>query len=137
MHNARKYDEDNLLSMVLFLYFSFLHGALGIYLITLDISQYNYKIFNIMTSLMSMDLWGMLFCTASVFFIITALQENKPKYISMVAGGVIGSLLFGLTAIANTELPSNLANTLNYAIISSLDLVFAFVGGMTLWKQRT
>lgn len=136
MRRIKRYDEDDFLAMMLFLYFAFVHGVVGMFLTFKDISKYKSKVFDAMTSLMPMNLWGIMFCVVAILFILTALQEGKSKNLMMLVGGVMGSLLFGLTAMANTELASNPTNTLNYAIISSFDLIFAFVGGVALWKSK-
>jgi hypothetical protein len=132
----KNYDEDDIISKILFLYFSFIHGAIGIFLVFNDLSEYKSKVFDAMSYYVPMSFWGIMFLISSFSFIIVAIQEGRPKYIFMTMAGLFGSITFGLLAMASLELSPQQTNTVNYAIISSIDLIIFIVGGAALWIRR-
>lgn len=132
----KNYDEDDIMSKILFLYFSFMHGAIGVFLVFNDLSQYKSKVFDSMSHYVPMSFWGIMFLISAVSFIIVTIQEGRPKYIFMIVAGLFGSIIFGLLAMASLELSPQQTNTVNYAIVSSIDLIIFIVGGVALWIRR-
>lgn len=137
INNLKNYDEDDLMSKILFLYFSFVHGAIGIFFMFEDTSKYNSKVLKAMDSMLPMKIWGVIMLVSTLCFVLSVLQEGKPKYAYMIIAGVSGSAVFGLLMMANLELASQQTNTINYAIVSSIDTIIALVGGVALWRLRT
>lgn len=131
------YDEDNVVSKILYIYFAFAHGSLGLFLIMSDLARFNSKVLSAMGEVMPMRAWGLIFLLAAIAFVLIAIQEGSSKSISMVVAGFVGSVTFGLMAMASLELSVNQTNTMNYIFISSVDLLIATLGGVTLWKRRT
>lgn len=137
MERFKSYGVDDLVSKTFFLYFAFIHGALGFFLVTNDLSIYNSKVLSQMGHILPMPLWGFILLLSSSCFILSALQEGTPKFISMLISGLLGNVVFGLLAMASLELSQNQTNTVNYLVISSLDLLVAIMGGVILWIRRT
>lgn len=126
------------MSAILFLYFSFIHGAIGVFLTFDNPLQYGSKIFIGMNNLLPMRVWGILLLISSIMFILASFQEGRKQYTCMVISGFIGAIVFILMTMASLELVAGeQTNTVNYAIISSIDLVIAMVGGISLWIQKT
>lgn len=133
----KNYSEDDLMSKILFLYFAFIHGAIGVFFLFEDVSKFKSKVIDGMISILPMQAWGIIMLLAAICFVLSLLQEGKPKHIYMVIAGVTGSAVFGLLMMANLELVASSSNTANYAIVSSIDIIIALVGGVALWKLRT
>jgi len=132
----KNYEEDDLITKIFFLYFAFMHGALGFFLATNDLSIYKSKALDQMGNIVPMSVWGYILILASFCFVLSALQEGKPKYAYMIVSGLLGSVVFGLLAMASLELSENQTNTVNYLIVSSLDLLIAIMGGVAIWIRR-
>lgn len=134
LHN---YNEDDVLSKVLLLYFAFQHGAVGIFFVFGDVTTLGSNAFKGMANLLPMDAWGILLLVSAIAFIITVLQERKLEYWFMLLAGITGMVTFSLLAMANMELSVNQTNTINYIIIASIDMIVAILGGIALWLRRT
>lgn len=131
------YDQDNVVSKLLYIYFAFAHGSIGLFLVVSDLERFNSKVLKAMGYVVPMSVWGLLFLVTAITFILIALQEGKAKHISMIVAGLMGAMVFGLMAMASLELSVNQTNTMNYIFISSVDLIIATLGGVTLWKSKT
>lgn len=131
------YSEDNVISKLLYIYFAFAHGSVGVFLVLEDLERFNSKVLRAMGSVIPMGIWGLILLIAALGFILMAIQEGKSKNISMVVAGIVGAFVFGLMAMASLELSVNQTNTTNYIFISSVDLLIATLGGITLWRRRT
>lgn len=137
LRKLKNYDEDDIISKIFFLYFSFMHGAVGLFLFLKDISQFQSKVFEGMSSIMPMKMWGLIFLLSALWFFITAFQEGRPKFTYMTLAGLFGAIVFGIFAMASLELATDQTTTINYVIISSIDLIVALVGGVALWNRRS
>jgi len=131
------YSEDNVVSKILYIYFAFSHGVFGLFLVVEDLSRFNSKVINAMDSVMPISIWGVMLILSALSFMLVAIQEGKIKGMSMIFAGFVGAMIYGLLAMASMELSVNQTNTLNYIFISSVDLLIATLGGITLWKLRT
>ena len=131
------YDEDDLIAKVFMLYFAFQHGAIGVVLLTQDLSSYNSKTVLGMSEMLPMSSWGLILIFSAANFINATIQVSKLAYLAMVIAGVSGVIVFGLLSMASLELSINQTNTVNYMIISSIDVVLAIIGGVALWLRRT
>lgn len=137
MRFLKNYNEDDVLSKTLLLYFAFQHGAIGVFLVFSDINALNSNAFKGMSKILPMDVWGIILLTSAVAFVITVLQEHKIEYWFMLLAGATGMVTFGLLSMASIELSVNQTNTINYIIIASIDLIVAILGGVGLWLRRT
>jgi hypothetical protein len=132
----KNYNEDDIMSKVLLLYFGFQHGAIGAFFIFSDELITQMKAFQGMSNILPMDVWGIVLMVSAVAFIATTLQENKSQYWFMILAGLTGMVTFSLLAMANIELSSSQTNTINYIIIASIDIIIAILGGVALWLRR-
>lgn len=137
MKLLRNYDENDVLSKVLFLYFAFQHGSVGAFFISHDDPQNYSPYFKGMIDIMPMGAWGMLLIVSTASFIFAALQEGRPESMFMLLAGVSGMVTFALLAMASIELSENQTNTVNYIIIASIDFIVAVLGGVALWRRKT
>jgi len=137
MRYFNNYSEDNVVAKILYIYFAFAHGAFGFFLVTEDLSRFNSKVIDAMGNIIPISIWGLILIAAGLGFLLAAIQENNIKSISMIVAGLIGAVIYGLMTMASIELSVNQTNTVNYVFISSVDLLIAMLGGVTLWKRRT
>lgn len=132
----RNYDEDDVIAKILFLYFAFMHGVMGYFIISNDLTNYKSKVFNSMGAIIPMSIWGYVLILSAIFFVLVALQEAKPKYMFMILAGLAGCLVFSLLTMASLELSKNQTNTINYAVVGSIDLLIAIIGGIAIWRRK-
>lgn len=137
MRILRNYNEDDILSKTLLLYFAFQHGAVGIFFMFAKIDSKMSNALKGMDELLPMDAWGIILLVSSVAFVVTVLQEHKLEYWFMLLAGTTGMVTFALLSMASIELSVNQTNTINYIIIASIDLIVAILGGVGLWLRRT
>lgn len=136
MRFIKNYNEEDVLSKTLLLYFAFQHGAIGIFFIFADFNELQSRALHGMSNLLPIDVWGIILLLSSVAFIVAVLQEHKLEYWFMLLAGITGMVTFALLSMASIELSSNQTNTLNYIIIASIDLIVAILGGVGLWLRR-
>lgn len=137
MRFIRNYNEDDVLSKTLLLYFAFQHGAIGVFFVFTKMTYLQSSALKGMANIMPMDAWGILLLISAVAFVVTVLQEHKLEYWFMLLAGITGMVTFALLSMASIELSVNQTNTINYIIIASIDLIVAILGGVGLWLRRT
>jgi hypothetical protein len=130
------YNEDNVLSKMLMLYFAFQHGAVGFFFITFDMNNIYSEAFSGMSNILPMYIWGIIMLISCISFVMSVLQENKLEYWLMLLAGITGMVTFSMLAMANIEFSVNQTNTINYIIIASIDVIIAILGGVALWLRR-
>jgi hypothetical protein len=138
MKISKNYDENDLLSKVLLMYFAFQHGSIGLFLVleSVDTLTAKSRTLKAMSQILPMDIWGIILLIAAVSFIVAVLQEGKTEYYFMILSGLAGGVTFGFLSMASMELSVNQTNTVNYMIIASIDFIVAVVGGVALWRRR-
>ena len=136
MRFVRNYDENDVLAKVLFLYFAFQHGVIGVSFIRYNDNDMYSTYFKGLIDIMPLTMWGLVLMLSTVSFIIAAVQENKMEYIFMFIAGLSGVITFALLAMASIELSMEQTDTVNYVIIASIDLIVAILGGVALWLRR-
>lgn len=138
MKLPKNYNEDDLLSKVLLLYFAFQHGSIGIFLVLESVDELTARSSTLqaMSKILPMDIWGIILLVASVSFVVSVLQVGRSEYSSMVLAGATGGITFAFLSMASMELSVNQTNTVNYMIIASIDIIVAIVGGVALWRRK-
>lgn len=136
MKLLRNYDENDVLTKVLFLYFAFQHGVFGVSFIRYNDNDMYSTYFKGLIDIMPLTMWGLVLVLSTVSFIIAAVQEGKLEYIFMLTAGLSGMITFALLAMASIELSMQQTNTVNYIVIASIDLIVAILGGVALWLRR-
>lgn len=137
MKLLQNYNEDDLLSKILLLYFAFQHGAVGFFFLFSNPTNMQSEYLDGLREIFPMDVWGIVLIVSSLSFVFTILQENKLEYWFMMLAGSTGGLTFSLLAMASLELSIYQTNTINYIIIASIDIIIAIVGGVAVWLRRT
>ena len=132
----KNYNEDDVMSKILLLYFAFQHGAVGVFFIFGDKQILQMKAFKGMSRLLPMDAWGILLLVSALCFTLSILQENSLQHYFMVAAGTSGMITFSLLAMASIELSTNQTTSLNYIIIASIDILIAILGGVAIWLRK-
>lgn len=136
MRFLNNYNEDDVMSKILLLYFGFQHGAVGLYFIFSSEQLLKMNAFEGMNGLMPMDAWGILLMISAISFVCTTIQETRLQYYFMILSGITGMFTFSLLAMASIELSVNQTNSVNYIIIASIDLIISILGGVALWLRR-
>lgn len=136
MRLLRNYDENDVLSKTLMLYFAFQHGAIGAFFMLNDNPEEYSHYFKGMIAIMPLTYWGLLLILSTASFIFATVQEGKLEYIFMLIAGLSGMITFALLAMASIELSIHQTNTVNYIVIASIDLIVAILGGVALWLRR-
>lgn len=132
----KNYDEDDILSKLLLLYFAFQHGAVGLVFIFQSSYIVKMEAFRGMSKLLPMDAWGIILVISAVCFVLSIIQEHFVKYYFMIIAGSTGMVAFSLLSMANLELAVNQTNSLNYIIIASIDVLIAILGGVAIWLRK-
>lgn len=138
MKISKNYNEDDLLSKVLLLYFAFQHGSIGLFLVLESVVtlREKSKTLDAMAWILPMDIWGIILLVSAGAFLFSVLQAGKAEYWLMIIAGISGGVTFGFLSMASMELSVNQTNTVNYMIIASIDMIVAIVGGVALWRRK-
>lgn len=137
MKLLRNYNEDDVLSKILLIYFAFQHGAIGVFFTFSTLTALQSKALAEMTRFLPMDVWGVILIMSALCFLFSALQETKSQYWLMIIAGITGMIVFSTLSMAVMQLSINQTNTINYLIISGIDIIIAILGGVALWIRRT
>jgi uncharacterized membrane protein HdeD (DUF308 family) len=89
-----------------------------------------------MSSLISLNYWGIIFVIVGALYFFAAFHETKCKYRLMLFAGTLGAIIFGLYAMASVEVSGNLMIAARYAIVASFNAIIAAIGGVALWKHK-
>ena len=130
----KHYNEELFLAHMFVLTIAIFNGMTAIFFITADprISSPTYEK---MQELMSLDAYGLIMLASSVFLILSIFQIGKIKNLSMIAGGLLGTISIGLYASASTQGAVNMMLPSRYSLIACACLLLAIVGGFSLWQQ--
>lgn len=131
------YGANDFLVRMFFLFHALLHGTTGLYLLLMEDVKYESPTYRMMSSLIPLELWGSFFLIASILYVVASFQEGRSKYWYMLIAGLIGTITFGLYAMASAELTSNIMISTRYSIIASFNAVIALVGVLSLWTRKT
>jgi hypothetical protein len=132
----RKYDDNDLLAKMFLLFFALLHGITGVYLVVVDGVELQAATYYGMASLFSLDVWGCVFIAVGVLFVATSFQEGHVKHWLAIFAGTLGTVIFGLYAMASAELAVNSLISSRYALIASFNAIIAVIGGRAIWIRK-
>lgn len=92
--------------------------------------------YDIMTSIMPLEAWGVVMAVAGVFHAAAAFQVGRIRYWSMIVGGTIGAFVIMLYALASLEGAVSYLLAVRYALVSCFNLLIAALGGIEIWRIR-
>lgn len=92
--------------------------------------------YEIMTSIMPLEAWGVVMAVAGIFHAAAAFQYDKIRYWSMIVGGSLGAIVVMLYALASLEGASSYLLAVRYALVACFNLLIAALGGIEIWRIR-
>jgi hypothetical protein len=129
-------DENDVLAKMFLLFMALFHTVTGLYIVLTDNIKRESTTYTAMSTLVSLNAWGIVFLIVGVLYFFAAFHEGKLKYLLMIVTGFMGAVIFALYAMASIEVSGNLMVGARYAIIASFDLIIAIVGGYGLWNLK-
>lgn len=90
----------------------------------------------LMTNLMPLEAWGVVMGVAGILLSAAAFQIGTTRYLSMIAGGVIGAMMIALYAMASAEGALSYISALRYAVAACFNLLIAVLGGIEVWRIK-
>lgn len=132
----RNYNEHDYIARVSLICTALYLGITGGYLLTLDSIEYSAPTYVLMSNVLSLGAYGVLFLVAAFLLGHAALQEGKRRSWSLLLGGLLGGLLLGLYTMASYEGSLNDMLPLRYAVVTVFNLILAGVGGFGLWINK-
>lgn len=132
----RNYNEHDYIARVSLICDALYLGITGGYLMTLDSIAYSTETYDLMSHLLSLDAFGIIFIIAAVLLVHAALQEGLRRSWSLLIGGLIGGTLLGLYTMASYEGSLNEMLPLRYAVVAGFNFILAGVGGIGLWINK-
>ena len=89
-----------------------------------------------MSDLMSIKLWGLLFCLNAVLHLLAvSLEFKKMQYGFFVAAGLSGLALTVLYAVASFDTSAYKINAFRYLLFAGVNLTIA-LKGVKAWRQE-
>jgi len=89
-----------------------------------------------MSDLMSIKLWGLLFCLNAVLHLLAvSLEFKKMQYGFFVAAGLSGLALTVLYAVASFDTSAYKINAFRYLLFAGVNLTVA-LKGVKAWRQE-
>ncbi|EUJ29596.1 hypothetical protein [Listeria cornellensis] len=87
-------------------------------------------------SLFTMDMWGLIFLSSSILLMFGIVNKTKTAYVSFLFGGLIGSCVMFLYAIARFDTTDYTLFAARYSMMAILQLGIAIYGGVMAWNHR-
>lgn len=131
----KNYTEELFLSNMYIVLISVFNAMTGLYFVTAP-KGVDSPTYGRMVELMSLDAYGLIMLLSSAFLIVSAFQVGKLKHLSMLVGGVIGTVIIGLYASASTQAAINIMLPMRYSLMACGCLIIGVVGGIGLWKSK-
>ena len=130
----KKIRDTRLDTLSIVLMFYMLFTGLGLIWIGNNIQEsYTYIL---MKGLMSIKVWGIIFCANAVFYLISILVEYKRwQYMFFMIAGLTGSILMGLYSIASFETSIYKIHSFRYVLFVGIHLT-VFIKGVSAWRKE-
>jgi len=129
-------DENDVLAKMFLLFMALFHTVTGLYIVLTDNVKYESPTYLTMSSLISLNYWGIIFVIVGGFYFFAAFHEGKIKHQLMVVAGILGGIIFGLYAMASVEVTTNVMVAARYAIVGIFNAIISVIGGYSLWRLR-
>lgn len=129
----RNYNEHDYIARVALICNALYLVITGGYFLTLDNITYTSPTYDLMSGVLSMGAFGILFLVAGFLIGHAALQEGTRRSWSLLIGGILGALMLGLYTMATFEGSANDMLPLRYAVVTGFNVIIAGVGGIGLW----
>lgn len=135
----RNYNEHDYIARVSLICNALYLVITGGFLLTLDSIAYSTPTYDLMSGVLSLGAFGILFVVAGLLIGHAALQEGTRRSWSLLIGGLLGALVLGVYTMAAFEGSTNDMLPLRYAVTTGFNVILAGVGGIGLWnnKRRT
>lgn len=129
--------EDNLAQLFLLCEGVYLIST-GFLLFTLTNASSNRGIYNMLSNLMSLDAWSVIFFISGVLLIVSSFQKGSLRSLFILIGGFLGGILLVLYGVAYYDLDNgtDIALGIRYVIVGSFCLVASGLGGREFWVSR-
>lgn len=132
----RNYNEHDYIARVSLICNALYLVITGGYLLTLDSIAYSAPTYDLMSGILSLGAFGVLFIVAGLLIGLAALQEGARRSWSLLIGGLLGALMLGLYTMASFEGSLNDMLPLRYAVVTGFNVIIAGVGGIGLWINK-
>lgn len=99
--------------------------------------EYSVALYQRMTDLMPMQLWGIIFIVVFILYLLGVIIEFKRlQFLLFMAGGIIGGITQLLYTIASFDASAYQVHTIRYLFFAILHLVVASMGVYAWLKTR-
>lgn len=132
----RNYNEQDFIARVSLICNALYLVITGGYLLTLDGTTYSTPTYELMSGVLSLGAFGVMFIVAGLLIAHAAIQEGTRRSRSLLIGGLLGGLLLGLYTMASAEGSLNDMLPLRYAVVTGFNVIIAIVGGIGLWINK-
>ena len=132
----RNYNEQDIIARVSLICNALYLVITGGYLLTLEGSAYSTPTYELMSGVLSLGAFGVMFIVAGLLIVHAAIQEGTRRSRSLLIGGLLGGLLLGLYTMASAEGSLNDMLPLRYAVVTGFNVIIAIVGGIGLWINK-
>jgi hypothetical protein len=129
-------DENDILAKMFLLFMALYINVTGLYIVLTDDVKRESTTYKAMSTLVSLNTWGIVFLVVGFLYFFMAFHEGKVKYLLMIVTGSVGAVIFGLYAMASIEVTSVIVVGARYAIVASFNLIIAVLGGYQLWMLK-
>ncbi|MBC1491958.1 hypothetical protein HB884_07780 [Listeria booriae] len=89
-----------------------------------------------MGNLLTMDAWGLLFLSSSLFLLVGIIAKTKKAYIYLLLGGTVGASVMLLYAIARIDTSDYSLFASRYVMLGILQVGVAIYGGYSAWIHK-
>lgn len=131
-----KIDHNDFLAKMFLLFNALFLGITGVYLVTANNLTAQSPTYDLMSSLLNLDGWGIVFLVSAFMFLAASFQEGRIKFLSMLIGGVLGGIVFSLYTAASVEGSMNMMLPVRYGVLAGFNFIIAGVGGFCLWRDK-
>lgn len=129
-------DENDILAKMFLLFMALFHTVTGLYIVLTDDVKRESTTYTAMSTLVSLNAWGIAFLVVGFLYFFMAFHEGKVKYLLMIVTSSIGAVIFGLYSMASIEVSGNIMVGARYAIVASFNLMISVLGGFQLWTLK-
>ena len=135
MKAIKNYNETLFLANMFIALLAVFNAMTGLFFLRVD-NDIDSPTYSMMAKFMSLDAYGIIMMLSAIFLIVSAFQMGKLKYLSMLVGGITGTVVMGLYAGASTIGAANIMLPMRYSLMACGYLIIAAVGGVGLWRSR-
>lgn len=111
------------------------------WVIETDESMFDSQLYTVLSYAMPLWMWGLLFLFGGLFSILASWRLPKRETAKnfawfLLLGGLISSLSYFVITVAGFGNASNWMTPVQYIILSGVNGVLAFLGGVRIWLTK-